>query len=73
MGIRRYRVKYAVASTGGGYLTRVREFSILRHAADWVRDLPPDHDFIEIQALTIEPLTLQEKRVFASFTRRKSP
>lgn len=67
MAVRRYRLKYAVTADGR-YSSKVREFGSLRAAGEWVRDMPPDHEFIEIRALDIGPLDAQEKGAFAFFT-----
>lgn len=67
MAIRRYRVKYSIFADGQ-YSTKTREFGTLRSAGEWVRDLPSNHEFLEIRALDIGQLDDQEKGAFAFFT-----
>jgi len=67
VGVRRYRVKYAV-TTEGQYSTKTREFGSLRSAGEFVRDFQADYEFLEIRALDIGLLDAQEKGAFAFFT-----
>lgn len=50
---------------------KTREFSSLRSAGEFVRDFPPEYEFLEIRALDIGPLDPQEKGAFALFTEGK--
>jgi len=68
VGVRRYRVRWTDHPGDGGYISRNRDFSSLRAAAEHVRDLPETSEFQEIRALEIESLTPQEKAAFALFT-----
>lgn len=67
MAVRRYKVKYAITAEGR-YRVQTREFSSLRSAGSFVRDFPPDHEFLEIRAMDIGPLDAQEKGAFEFFT-----
>lgn len=50
---------------------KTNEFVSLRSAGEFVRDLPSDHEFIEVRAMDIGPLDSNEKQVFLSFTEGK--
>lgn len=67
-GVRKYKVRYAVAEDGTRYSTKFREFASLRAAAIFVRDLPSPDDFMGIQAVDYGELTDLERHTFGLFT-----
>lgn len=64
-------MKVAITAPDGSYRTTVREFTSLRSAGEFVRDLPAEQEFLEIRAMDITPLDDQEKGAFAFFTEGK--